>query len=380
MKRLMNFSITSLDDMELKGNIRYLEHYLTYFDEYVGLYIFGSSQRESGSDKIRLISVGTGRNLLDFLLAPFRTYREARRLKPTHFLTADLVYGWWHALFLLLLFRSKIVVMPVCTPPEIIKNSGKTYSGYPLLVEKGLITLTFLAAARIIVAQNSGATRRWLASLWCRAKVRVVKATPEELPSIEFYERLHQIRQADRVETDDPMRSVRLIYVGRLEPEKLTGDLVEVAALLKRADKTFSLTLVGDGSERKRMELRAQEAGVADCIRFRGFQPAGIVSEELSKSDIFVSTLTGTSIKEAAFCNLALVAYAIDYVPSLFTDGENCLLAPGGDVQEMAEKIIMLINDGMLRKKLADNLNKFASARWTPEITRSGLEHAFGDL
>ncbi len=366
--------------MESKGNIRYVEHYATYFDEYIGLYLMGNSQREVDFQKVRLICVGTGRGLFDFLLSPFRTYLEARRLKPTHFITADLVYGWWHALFLLLLSRSKIVVMPVCTPPEIIKNSGKTYSGHRPFIEKILISLTFLAAERIIVACNSGATRGWLDGLWCRRKVRVVDATPEELPSVEFFDRVRQIHQAVHVEASSPLRPVQLIYVGRLEPEKFAGDLIEVAALLKGAAKRFLLTIVGDGSERQQMEQCALEAGVADCIRFLGFQPASVVAEELSKSDIFVSTLTGTSIKEAAFCKVALVAYAIDYVPSLFTDGENCLLATGRDTQEMAQKIALMIDDETLRKKLADNLNAFAAARWTPETASSGIEQAFGDL
>lgn len=360
--------------------MRYVEHYNTYFDRYTGLYVLGGRKREIEVGDVSFVCLGTGHSMWDLLMSPFRVYREARRRCATHFLTADLVYGWWHAVLLLLLLRAKVVAMPVCTPPEIIKNSGRTYSGHHPIIEKALITLTFLVARRIIVASNSGCTRSWLQQLWCHGKVRVVDATPEELPSVEFLDRLDDIERARAKVEPGQNRLHKLIYVGRLEPEKLVGDLIEIAVLLRQSGKKFELAILGDGSERGSMERRAMEAGIADRVRFCGFQPASRVAEELSNSDIFVSTLTGTSIKEAAFSKVALIAYAIDYIPSLFTDGENCLLADGGDIAQMAQNISILLENDERRRFLAENLYTFAKARWTPRGVKIGLEQAFGDL
>lgn len=380
MKRLLNYSITSLDDIERKGNIRYVDHYLAYFDEYVGVYVWGSARRERSFGKSTVVCVGTGRGLRDLLFSPWRVFREARRRKVTHFLTADLAYGWWHSLLLVLFLRSKIVVMPVCTPPEILKNSGRTYSGFSPRVESFLISLTFLVAARIIVAKNSFATRDWLDGLWCRRKVRVVDATPEELPSVEFLERLARLRGSDKRRARRSDAPWKLIYVGRLEPEKLAGDLIEVASILRRANKDFVLTLVGDGSLRHELEGRVASERLSANIRFLGFLPAERVAEEIYESDIFLSTLTGTAIKEAAFARLALVAYAIDYVPALFTHEVNCLLATGGDACSMADQVLRLMDDEALHSRLAENLNGFASERWTEAAVRNGLAQAFEDL
>ena len=134
-RSLINFSITSMDDMERKGNMRYVEHYLTYFDEYVGVYVWGSHQRERTFDNTTFVCLGTGHGGRDLLMSPWRVYRIARQRGVTHFLTADLAYGWWHALLLVLIMRAKVVAMPVCTPPEIIKNTGRTYTGHPPWLE-----------------------------------------------------------------------------------------------------------------------------------------------------------------------------------------------------------------------------------------------------
>ena len=46
----------------------------------------------------------------------------AHLYKPTHFLTADIVFGFWVSLLLKILHRSKIVLMPVCLPKSICEN------------------------------------------------------------------------------------------------------------------------------------------------------------------------------------------------------------------------------------------------------------------
>jgi glycosyltransferase involved in cell wall biosynthesis len=370
-----------MDDMERKGNMRYVEHYLTYFDDYIGFYVWGSHQRERIFGSTTFICAGTGHGWRDLLMSPWRVYRAALQRGATHFLTADLVFGWWHALFVRLLMRAKIVVMPVCTPSEIFKNSGRTYSGYPLGLERFLISLTFATASRILVNAGSFPNQRWVGSLWCRNKMVVVDAIPEELSSPEFIaviERLGERVGALRERTSDT--PLRLIYVGRLEQEKLVGDLIEIANALKLEGLSFEMVLIGDGTERAELESRVNAFGISDRVTFLGFRQAADVAFELARSDIFISTLTGTALKEASFARLAIVSYAIDYIADIYTHGENCLLAPGGSISQMTSHVVTLARDPNLRAQLALNGYDFVSRRWSRETVRIGLEHAFKGL
>ena len=209
----------------------------------------------------------------------------------------------------------------------------------------------------------------------------IARATPEELPAPEFTATLESLgERTGALRERIPGAPLRLVYLGRLEPEKLVGDLIEVAGILHREGIDFELVLIGDGTERAALERRAAELGVAGQIVFQGFRQAPEVAVELAKSDIFLSTLTGTALKEAAFARLAVVAYAIDYVPDIFTHGENCLLAQGGSASGMAAHVVTLQRDPVLRAKLASSVHEFAHQQWSPDAVRIGLERAFGEL
>src|SRR5215204_6474310 len=65
------------------------------------------------------------------------------------------------------------------------------------------------------------------------------------------------------------IRRPRVLFVGRLAPQKGVSTLVEAAGLLK--DPSARLLLVGDGPERPKLERDAERIGVADRLHFVGF-------------------------------------------------------------------------------------------------------------
>src|SRR5215207_7849954 len=71
---------------------------------------------------------------------------------------------------------------------------------------------------------------------------------------------------------EDPFAGIgrpRVLFVGRLAPQKGVGTLVEAAGLLE--DPCAQVLLVGDGPERKALEREAKRLGVGDRLRFEGF-------------------------------------------------------------------------------------------------------------
>lgn len=377
-KVLLNFSVTNLGDMLAKGNLAYTTYYTSYFDEFVCLYLLGEPREKIRLGNVTLTSPGLGIPWLDLLLSPFTVFRVARKSRATHFLSADLAYAWWH-FWLLALTGRKLVVMPVCTPSEIWRSSGQTYSGLPYWLEKIFVHLTLNRASVILSPKHSSLLQHWITNSKWKQKLRIVPVVPDEFPAPAFFEALEAGGTRNTTAIPAGSSPVRLIYVGRLEPEKLTQDLISVADLLSRAGHEFTMTIVGDGTERRMLEKRAFEKGLENRILFTGFLSAGAVGEQLLMHDIFVSPLTGTSLREALLAGLAVVAYRMDFVAGLLQDERNCLFAEPCDVEGLARQIGRLIRDRSLRAAIANGGHELALSIWSKHNIGESLALAFAD-
>ncbi len=109
-----------------------------------------------------------------------------------------------------------------------------------------------------------------------------------------------------------PRRGPRLIFTGRLHPQKNLGMLLDAwVAVTQQTNAT--LILVGDGPDRGRLEAMASERGVADAVHFTG--PVADPAAWLRSADAFVlpSVAEGmsNSLLEAMSTGLACVASRI---------------------------------------------------------------------
>ena len=68
---------------------------------------------------------------------------------------------------------------------------------------------------------------------------------------------------------DDTSRPT-LIFIGRLTKQKKIHMLLEAAAILKRRKKLANILIIGAGDERNRLESRAEELSLSDCVCFYG--------------------------------------------------------------------------------------------------------------
>lgn len=91
-KSLVYFGTTKFEDMARKGNVWYVRHYEAYFDEVYVVYLMGDEKKIVFQGDTHLISLGSGRNKFDLFFAPYRLLKLCRKVKPTSYLTADLVF------------------------------------------------------------------------------------------------------------------------------------------------------------------------------------------------------------------------------------------------------------------------------------------------
>jgi len=360
---LLFYGFSRLDDMLRKGNVWYVRHYESYFDKVFVVYLSGARHEPVMQGKTTLISLGTGNGFLNLLCAPFRLLAFARGCKPTSCLTADIVFSWWTGWLLRLVERARVVLVPVCIPDEIYKSTGRSLSGLPIPIERVLLQLSYGAADRIIMGLNCDAALAWLRSgRATRRKLHVVPMTVEEFPPPEFYDALDRFPGNGRATPDEP----HLLYVGRLHHEKLVVGLIDMMAHLVSTGVRARLVLVGDGPERSAMEARAKELEIAHLIEWRGFAENAVLVPEYRCADVFLSTITGTALREAGLCGLPVVAYEADWVPFLLKHEKNALLVPTGDTAALAAAVRRVLEDPALRHRIAETFHREAVWRWSP--------------
>ena len=135
----------------------------------------------------------------------------------------------------------------------------------------------------------------------------------------------------------------RLLYIGRVVPEKGLETLLRAIALLKEEGSEFTLDILGDGDAREHLEKLAKEFEIDQNVNFHG-----VVMEKepfYKAAGIFVYPSTcleafGISVIEAMNEGLICVASRIGGIPEIMSDESQGILFETGDVEALADAII----------------------------------------
>jgi len=377
MKRLLIFGVTKLEDMLEKGNVWYVRHYEAYFDEVYVVYLRGEKPIEVKQGRTTLVSLGKGNGFFDILLAPCRLFKFAKKIKPTHYLTADLVFSWWNSILIRFFLKAKIILMPVCIPENIYQTSGQKMSPLPRIMEKIMTKLCFLSADKILTTYAFGNFVDWLSkNKKIKDKVIIVEIMPEALPAFDF---LKELKEKETSFVKQKTNYISLLYIGRLAKEKMVKDLILMIKNLKdlRPEKIFYLMIIGEGPEKDELKKLAESLEINQRIKFLGYLKNKDLVDYYLNADIFVSPLTGTALREAGLCGLPIVAYNTDWVKGFLKNEENALLVPVKDIEKLAQEIIRLTENEELKEKIAKNIKQLAWRIWGGADLAGSLKMAF---
>lgn len=152
-----------------------------------------------------------------------------------------------------------------------------------------------------------------------------------------------------------------VLYVGRIDPEKKVGVIIE--AFLKVLDSVpnAQLVIVGDGVDKARLKKKYSSVS---GVRFLG-RITGDDLYELYKTGWVFATASeietqGIVLIEAAACGLPLVAVDKGAVSEVCIDEENGYLCEPGSVLEIANAITTILTDEKVRKEFAKKSLKVA--------------------
>jgi glycosyltransferase involved in cell wall biosynthesis len=177
----------------------------------------------------------------------------------------------------------------------------------------------------------------------------------------------------------EPGASMRVGFVGRLEPRKGVLELVRAADSFLREHPDARLTVVGApsaGGERYEKELRRAVASsdVGGRIELAGHRPDA--ASAMADFDLLaVPSLAepfGTVAAEAAAAGVPVVASDVGGLPEVVLDGETGLLVPPGDVGALAAAVTGLLGDRdrllALGRRAHEEAERFGPERYADRV------------
>ena len=160
------------------------------------------------------------------------------------------------------------------------------------------------------------------------------------------------------VHVEDPFSGIgrpRVLFVGRLAPQKGVRTLIEAAGALRTPG--IQVLLVGDGPEQARLESEVGTSGLGHRVHFLGFVHHDTVPAALAHADLLVLPSLyeelGTVLLEAMWSNLPIVASRTGGIPDVVSDGKTGLLVPPGEPRALAGAIDRVLGSPDLARRLA---------------------------
>ena len=160
----------------------------------------------------------------------------------------------------------------------------------------------------------------------------------------------------------------RVVTIGRYAYQKGYDLLLQAWAEISRIrdlenGEEWTLDIFGQGDQADYRQLMTELGIDTDCCHLNG--PIEDVVKVYQDSSIFVLSSRfegfGMVLVEAMACGLPVVSFDCPAGPDeIITDGVDGLLVPSGDVHALAEKLMVLISDENLRRRLGQQARQTA--------------------
>jgi glycosyltransferase involved in cell wall biosynthesis len=191
-------------------------------------------------------------------------------------------------------------------------------------------------------------------------------------------QRLEEIR-----ETAGEMagRPFCFVCTARLVPIKghrvLLEAFAQICGAIEDGGAKPKLELIGDGPERAHLTELATQLGIGDSVTLLGALSQDETLRRMAGGDGFVLASFGeglpVSLMEAMALGIPCVSTYIAGIPELIVNGENGLLVPAGNVEELAQAMGRLMRDEVLCNELTRKARATVKREYDLERNLAGL-------
>lgn len=146
-------------------------------------------------------------------------------------------------------------------------------------------------------------------------------------------------------------------HISRMVATKGINHLIDVAELVIKEDEEVEFHIYGEGPEKDKIEKLINKKNLNDNVKLLGYtsNPQRVINQFKCVLSTSQYEGQGLSMMEAMLLQRPVIAFDIKYGPNEFIkNGVNGYLIPNLDIQEMAYKVLSLVNNDALAKKLGE--------------------------
>jgi glycosyltransferase involved in cell wall biosynthesis len=161
-------------------------------------------------------------------------------------------------------------------------------------------------------------------------------------------------------DTEGVTRPVELVMSARFQSQKDHETLIK--ALIPLKTESFYLQLLGDGTETlERIQTLVKESGLTEKVSFVGFTTDVVGYLQRADICVLISHSEGLplSILEAMCIGLPILGSNVGGISKQVKDGYNGYLVERNAVEDLTEKIKLLMNNPTLRREMGNNSRAF---------------------
>ncbi|MFJ4520243.1 glycosyltransferase family 4 protein [Streptomyces sp. NPDC088810] len=181
--------------------------------------------------------------------------------------------------------------------------------------------------------------------------------------------------------TDRPV----VVCVSRLVPRKGQDTLIRALPRILAAEPDTVLLIVGGGPYEQDLRRLARETGVAGSVRFTGAVPWSELPAHYGAGDVFAMPCRtrrggldveglGIVYLEASATGLPVVAGDSGGAPDAVLEGETGWVVRGGSAGQTAERIVTLLQDPELRRRMGARGRQWVEEKWRWDLLAEKLK------
>ncbi len=183
---------------------------------------------------------------------------------------------------------------------------------------------------------------------------------------------------------------VRCVAAARFVTRKGIDVLLRAwPAVRRRIGAGCELIIIGDGPQRQRLRALARRLGIADSIRWTGPLTRPQVADELRRADLFALPVRtrlgglepeglGLIFAEASASGLPILVGDSGGAPETVRHGVTGYVLDPHDHDRWADRLVELIGDADLRRRMGSAGRAFASATFGADRVRATLRELIG--
>lgn len=276
-----------------------------------------------------------------FIMLPLLVYRLIRQIKM---LNIDLVYSG--------LFRANIVAVIanwVARRPTVISVHSvysQTHAGQPI---KKFLTKHLYPKADAVIFVSRYAQQDLMETLGVQA------TNPQVIPNFLNEERFSE--EGSRPGAGQASAGPLIASVGRLVPEKNFETLIRAHKHVNESEPAARLVIVGEGSQRERLEALITELDLENHVSLVGQTPHP--DHFVRDADLYVQPSVyetfGIAALEAMYLGVPAILSNIQAFDDLSQSGTAAELVDASAPELLGEAILNLLSNSSKREKLASS-------------------------